>query len=159
PEVLSRLANARITTGYLLHPHTEGGFTAFLEANVHADRVWEVFQALARALLPEVSAPIVGVKEEDPILGPYTDRDAALAAFEPYAESLQHDGLLEFGAIFQLRGRTEEVFVPAAKYLKIWTNEPRVAMTVLERHGIPRVESLEFIDQYPRVSETFRSPD
>jgi hypothetical protein len=159
PEVLADLANARLTTGYLLHSHTEGAFTAFLEANVHADRVWAVFQDLARALLPEVAAPIVGVKDDEPLLGPYTDRDAAIAVFEPYVEALQHDGLLELGAIFQYRGRTEEVFVRAAKYLQIWTNEPRIAMTVLERHGIPRVESLQFLDQYPRVSETSRLPD
>src|SRR5262245_8078294 len=117
-----RIAEARLTTGYRVHDSTKDAFLAFFEANVHAPEIWDVFGDLVRSLLPEIAAPIVGVKDDDPILGPYTDRDRALAAFEPFADSLQHDGLLEFGMIFQNQGRTEEVFVKAAKYLQIWTN-------------------------------------
>jgi len=150
----SRIAEARLTTGYVVWDSEKDAFRAQFGANVHAPEIWDVFQDLVRALLPEIAAPIVGVKDDDPILGPYTDRDRALAAFAPFADSLQHDGLLEFGMIFQHRGRTEEVFVKAAKYLQIWTNEPELARAVLERHGIPEVPDLKFIHQYPRVSQT-----
>jgi hypothetical protein len=158
-ECLVQLAEARITTGYVLRPWTDGGFTAFFEANVHADLIWTVFHGLVKALVPEIAGPIVGIKDEDPVLCHYTDRDSALATLEPHAEALQHDGLLEFGLIYQYQGRTEEVFVRAAKYVRIWTNAPRIAMSVLERHGIPQVETLQFLDEFPRVSYPFQFPD
>jgi len=91
---------------------------------VHAPSLWDVFRDLALAILPAVASPIVGVRDEKPIYGPYTDRDSALAVFEPHLRHLVHDAFLEFGIIFQHRGATEEIFVPYAKYLRIWTNKP-----------------------------------
>jgi hypothetical protein len=37
--------------------------------------------------------------------------------------------------------------------MRIWTNNPAVAMEVLSCHGIPSVKELQFIDEYPRVTE------
>jgi hypothetical protein len=59
PELLARMAAARLLTGYVLAaPPAPAGYTAFLEANVHAPRVWNVFRELAEALLPDIAAPI-----------------------------------------------------------------------------------------------------
>jgi hypothetical protein len=93
------------------------------------------------------------VKEEEPVLGPYTTREAALEVLEPFKDHLQHDGFLEFGVIFQHQGRTEEVFVDTVKYLKIWTNQPALVTALLLKHRIPEVIGLQFIDDYPRVTE------
>ncbi len=153
-EALARIASARITTGYVQKSVEKVGYSNVFEANVHASKVWDVFRALVEAIVPEAAAPIVGLKEDEPVLGPYTTRAAALGVLEPYREPLQHDGLLEFGVIFQLKGRTEEVFVHPAKWLQIWTNKPHRTIEVLEAHGIPSVPALQFIDEYPRVSET-----
>jgi hypothetical protein len=154
-EIRRRAALApRITTGYSISWRAEGPFAAVLEANVHAPQLWKVFQALAEALMPTVAAPILGIKQEEAVKGPYTDRSEATAVFIPYVESLQHDGFLEFGITFQHRGRVEEIFVSSTKYLRIWTNQPDAARRVLHAQGIPEVPNLEFIDNYPRRSET-----
>ena len=149
-----RLTAACITTGFTVTPHTAGSYCAYIEANVHASMLGKVFRALAEGLMPEIAAPLVGIKDEEPVLGPYTDRVEAIAVFLPYTEALQHDGFLEFGIMFQYQGRTEEIFVRSTKYLKIWTNEPAIALSILRSHGVPEVPDLQFIDNFPRCSST-----
>jgi hypothetical protein len=158
-EARARIASANVTTGWTQKESESGGFAAYFEVNVHAPRLWQLVRDLARAILPEAAAPIVGLKDEEPILGPYTTRDAAIAVFEPFVEFLQHDGFLEFGLIFQRAGRTEEVFVESVKYLKVWTNQPTVVQAVLREHALPEVMDLQFIDEFPRVSESLRTTE
>lgn len=150
---LARIKSANITTGFVLAATTDPGFSAYIEANVHADEVWAVFETLASRLLPDVSAPLVGWKDDEPTFGPYTDKATALAVFRPRAQSLQHDGFIGFGLMFQQDGKTEEVMVKASKDLRIWTNSPVIATNTLLSLGIPAVEKLQFIDEYPRVTE------
>ena len=159
PDALARLASAHVTTGYTEADSKRTDCSAYIEANVHADQVWSMVRALAEALLPAVAAPLVGIKGDETVLGPYTDRSAALAVFEPFVEQLQHDGFLEFGIMFQYQGRTEEIFVAAAKYLRVWTNQPAVARTVFESRGVPCMPQLQFIDEFATVSETLALPD
>jgi len=150
---LARIQTANITTGFVLATNVDPGFFAYIEANVHADEVWCVFETLASRLLPAVSAPLVGWKDGEATLGPYTNKEAALAVLRAHAESLQHDGFIEFGLMFQKDGKTEEVMVKGSKNLWIWTNNPSIATETLSSFGIPRVEKLQFIDEYPRVTE------
>lgn len=158
-EERGRIATARITTGWTRKDVEGKGFSAYFEANVHAPRLWSLVRDLGNAILPEAAAPIVGLKDEDPVLGPYTTREAAIGVFEPFTEFLQHDGFLAFGLIFQRSGRTEEVFVESVKYLKIWTNRPEIVQAILLEHGLPQVPNLQFIDEYPRVSESLRTAE
>lgn len=102
--------------------------------------------------MPEFAAPIVGIKEDDPVFGPYTYRAFALGVFEPYIDLLQNDGFLEFGLIHQSDLAFEEIFVSSSKYFKIWTKNARAAEEVLQSFAIPRCEILQFIDEYPMVS-------
>ena len=143
-----------ITTGYTRRDVTGEEFSAVIEANVHAPDLWRVFAALVNALLPAAAAPIAGMKREDPILGDYTTRQAALRVLEHYQDPLVHDGFLEFGCIHQRNGLTEEVFVMAPKFMRVWTNQPERAQQVLEAHGIVQVGELRFVDEFPYVSET-----
>ena len=140
-----------VTTGYKI---ISSGEANYLEANVHADEVFKVVGAIAVTILPNVAAPIVGIRGEDPILGPYTWRNEAVRVFEPHIEALQHDGFLEFGLIFQFKGETNEVFVHSSKYLRIWTTNLAAVRRVLEAHLIPEVTDLRFIDEYPTAYET-----
>ncbi|SRR5258708_1002519 len=150
---LASISRANITTGFVLTTSADPGFSTYIEANAHADEVWTAFEALASRLLPEVAAPLVGWKDNEATLGPYTDKAAALAVLRAHAESLQHDGFIEFGLMFQQGGKTEEVMVKGSKDLRIWTNNLAVAAETLSSLGIPRVEKLQFIDEYPRVTE------
>jgi hypothetical protein len=43
--------------------------------------------------------------------------------------------------------------VKASKELRIWTNQPAAATDALAALGIPAVEKLQFIDEFPRVTE------
>lgn len=145
---------AKITPGYRLHPVAPGrSFSGYIEANVHAPQLWDVFVALCRALLPAGAAPLVGQIDEDTILGDYTTREAAIGVLAPYADALVNDGFLEFGCMFQRTGHTEEIFVPSAKYLRIWTNQPKIATRTLRAHGIQHVPDVKFIDEFPLLRE------
>lgn len=157
-EERARIAAANITTGWVETDFADRGYAAYFEVNVHAPHVWQVVRDIAEAILPNAAAPIVGRKDEEPVLGPYTTRDAAVAVFEPFVKSLQHDGFIAFGLIFHRGGRTEEVFVEFVKYLKIWTNRPTAVRAVLSRHALPEVPGLQFIDEYPRISERLATP-
>jgi hypothetical protein len=59
-EKLTRISSADITTGFGLTTSAGPGFSAYIEANVHADEVWSVFETLVSRLLPDVAAPLVG---------------------------------------------------------------------------------------------------
>lgn len=150
---VERIADARITTGFVSKVSADAGYTTYIEANIHADEVWKAFEALADRLLPAVAAPIVGWKDENSTLGPYTDKSAAISILRTHRESLQHDGFIEFGMIHQSQGLTEEVFVKGCKYLQIWTNQPDLAVAALLSLGLREVGNLQFIDEFPRITE------
>jgi hypothetical protein len=155
-DAATRVAEAQrtpITTGFRIEPREGAGFSAVVEANVQPTHLWAVFVDLVNELLPAAAAPIVGVIDEDPELGDYTTRQAAIDVLSPYADALVHDGFLEFGCMFQRAGRTEEVFVPSAKFLRIWTNHPERVERVFRRHAIPHVAALRFIDEFPLVRQ------
>jgi len=151
-DVLERVSGARITTGYTLQIADGQPYGTYIEANIHAPAVFDVFRKLAFALMPDVTAPLIGIKEDEPVFGPYTDRAWAVGVFEPHIDLLQNDGFLEFGLIHQSDGDFEEIFVASSKYFKIWTNRGDVAEDILQSAGIPKCETLEFIDEYPMVS-------
>lgn len=151
-EVLERVSRAKITTGYTIQKADGQPYETYIEANVHATNVFDVFRKLGFALMPDVAAPIIGIKEDEPVFGPYTDRAWAIRVFEPHIDLLQNDGFLEFGLIHQSDSDFEEIFVASSKYFKIWTNNGGVAEDILQSAGIPKCEALEFIDEYPMVS-------
>lgn len=139
-------------TGYT-RQDTEGQpFATYIEANVHAPNVFAVFRELVWALIPDVAAPMVGIKEDEPEFGPYTDRTWAVGIFEPHIDLLQNDGFLEFGVLHQSDFAFEEIFVTSSKFFKIWTNHGAKAEEVLQNAGIPRCKTLQFIDEFPMVS-------
>ena len=153
-DALERISKANITTGYIQFDDIGKPFSSYFEANVHAPNIFLVFKDLALSLLPDIAAPLIGLKDEEPLFGPYTDLSSAIGIFEPHKDLLQNDGFLEFGITFQSEETIEEIFVQSPKYFKIWTNQPEVVASVFERAGIPRCETLEFIDEYPMVSKS-----
>lgn len=158
-EVLSRIAKAHITTGYTVTKVEGKLYNTYIEANVHAPNVFEVFQQLVFALMPNIAAPIIGIKEDEPVFGPYIDRALAVGIFQPHTDLLQNDGFLEFGILHQSEFAFEEVFVASPKYFKIWTNYGSRVEEVLQSNSIPKCEELEFIDEYPMVSLSLSEDD
>jgi hypothetical protein len=154
--LVEKIAGAHITIGFIKKPGKDSGYSAYFEANVHADRVWTTFEALSAVLLSEVAAPLIGWKDADPTFGPYTDKKAALDVLRLHAESLQHDGYIQFGLMHQADTLTEEIFVMPSKYLQIWTNQPELTASTLLLSGVSPVESLQFIDEFPHVTERLK---
>jgi hypothetical protein len=73
---------------------------------------------------------------------------------QPIIEALRFPRGVRLAAEADLpRSKTEEVTVKGSKDLRIWTNNLAVATETLSSLGIPRVEKLQFIDEYPRVTE------
>jgi hypothetical protein len=155
-----RAAATVFVPGFTVRRPSEPGATyvADFQINVHASELMDLFGELARAIIGEIAAPIVGLKDEPPEFGAYTDRDAALEAFAPHHRSLTHDGFLGFGIIFQVTDRTNEVFVHPSKWLQVWTTDPDAVRAVLERRGIREVADLAFVDQFPLISSSLPSP-
>ena len=149
---------ARFTTGYVLKLTPGPGFRAYAEVNVHAPDLWSLVRDLTTELLPEHAALLIGPKDEKPNGCPYRNKQALLDAVEPYGEALARDAFVEFGFIWQRSGVTDEVFVHSARWLKIWTTRPQALEAAMSRHGIPRAESLVFLDQFPRVTDVTRHP-
>jgi hypothetical protein len=50
-EKLARIKSAKINAGFVSMARTDTHYSAYLEANVHADEVWAVFEALASRFL------------------------------------------------------------------------------------------------------------
>ncbi|MBK8465636.1 MAG: hypothetical protein IPL32_07370 [Chloracidobacterium sp.] len=151
-EILERVSRAQITTGYIISQAEGQAFDAYIEANVHAPEVFEVFRNLCFSLLPEIASPLIGLKDEEPIFGPYTYRADAVGVLESYKDILENDGFLEFGLIHQSEIVFEEIFVASPKYFKIWTKNGGLAEEILQSARIPKCATLEFIDEYPMVS-------
>jgi hypothetical protein len=157
-EALALLATAAVSTGFVTHVGGDHHAAVFAEVNVHGPDVWSAFARLVKTLLPERAAAIVGVIDEEPYLGHYTDRDALLAVLSEFAEPLATDCFVEFGAMWQTTTQTEEVFVRAAKYIQVWTNNPEGLRATLLTLGVPEVERLSFIDEFPRTTSATQHP-
>ena len=151
-EALALLAGASVMTGFVTREGSDARAAVFAEANVHGPDVWSAFTALVSALLPERAAAIVGVIDEEPYRCHYTERDALLAALAEFGAPLATDCFVEFGAMWQTPEVTEEVFVRAAKYIQIWTSQPARLRAAMSAIGIPEVDRLAFIDEYPRTT-------
>ena len=152
-EVTAKVAAARLTTGYVATASDDARFSTYFEVNTHARHVWDLFVTLAKANLPDVSAACIGLKDDEPVFGPYAKTDRSLAVFNDYSDQLAHDGFLQFGVLLEADGRTEEILVSPAKYLKIWTSRPDVIRSVLHTHALEEAPDLRFIDEYPNVTE------
>jgi hypothetical protein len=160
-QILEQVAaghRARFVAGYVLHLVERPGYSAYAEVNVHAPELWRLFRALTVELLPEHGALLIGPKDEEINRCPYRSKDALLDTLEPYGEALARDGLVQFGLIWQRSGRTEEVFVEPAKYFKVWTNHPDRLQRVLAAHGLEQAEHLDFLDEFPRITESVFHP-
>jgi hypothetical protein len=146
------------TTGYVISETGRAEFPAYAEVNVHAPGLWALVCHLSEALLPERAALMIGMKDDRLRHCPYRWKTALLQVLAPFGEPLSRDGFVQFGLIWQRSGVTDEIFVEPAKYLKVWTTRRAELERVLQAHRLPRVETLAFVDEYPRVTEVSYHP-
>lgn len=146
--------NANIVPGYLIRPNTSNvnAYNFFAEINIDNDDLWLLFTDVLLQMPREVSL-IYGAIEEEPSFSVYMDRDMLLKKIEPFKQELTLDGFLEFGAIFHTATYFEEIFVKKAKYIQYWGMDENRFKQLMVKHGLTEVSGLNFIDEYPLVTE------
>ena len=153
----ARIQSASIAPGYTLSESTDSRFAFYAEANVDGPRVWAVFRELCQGLLGPESTLIISEIDDEPMpLGSAHTLDI-LALLEPHQYQLAHDGYLQFGLVCQDADLLTEVFVAPTKHFKVWLSDVQCLRSVLQRHAVPKVERLEFIDEYPRTTTRLSS--
>jgi hypothetical protein len=150
----ARRAAARIEPGYVVSAGAaDKPFAFYARCNVDTDRLWDAFEAFAGDL-PDVVGTILGCKDAKPQLLPYSARAGVVAHLRVYRRELTRDPFLEYGLIHQVDGRTEEVFVPAAKYVRLWGNDLVRFRATAARLGLDEIADLRFVDEFPLISHS-----
>jgi len=145
---------ARIVQGFTLNYNTEGNhvFKIFAEINVDNDSLWSLFRSLL-VQLPDEICLLYRHIDDDPSFSVYMDKYQLLNKLEPLAFELARDGFLEFGVMYQDQDFFEEVYIKKAKYLQYWGMDETRFRQLLNDAGIYEVANLNFIDEYPLVTE------
>jgi hypothetical protein len=145
-------AAARIEPGYVLTIPTEPKpFTFYARCNLHTDQLWAAFEAFA-ACLPDDVGLLLGFKDEAPLRVAYRRRDETMPTLRLYRRELSCDPFLECGLIHQVDGRTEEVYIASAKYLRVWGNDLSLFRGTASALGLEEIPELRFVDQFPLTS-------
>ncbi|MNE66876.1 hypothetical protein D3C80_1624550 [compost metagenome] len=66
------------------------------------------------------------------------------------------DGYLEFGIMFQDDKILLELFIKKAKYIQFWGIDEVAFRTAMKEFNLTEVPSINFIDEYPLVTESLR---
>ena len=151
----SRTAN--IVESYTIQKSiNETSYNYYSEVNIDNSRLWDFFKAWLLSFTQEVSL-IFCYKDADPNFGKYVDKMDLLNTIEPYAMELCQDGFIEFGIIYNDDDYLKEVYVSSAKYLKIWGKNVNEFEKLLNDFSIYPIENLNFIDEFPMVTENLLS--
>lgn len=159
-DILNRIAEsetANIVEGYIFHNNDthELPFTFFAEINVDNQRLWHLFKTLLLQLADEICL-VYNYKDEEPNYSNYTDKYVVLNNLELFQLEITQDGFLEVGVLYNDDTMMEEVFIRSSKYLQYWgVDEKRFRQTMTE-FELYEVPALNFIDQYPLVTEALR---
>jgi hypothetical protein len=159
-EVLDKIElrqKANIVEGFVLYQNEthELPFKFFAEINIDNDRLWDLFAALLLQL-PEEVCLVFNQKDDEPAYSGYADKYAVYNQLATCKTEIMSDGLLEVGALYNDEAFMEEVFVKSPKYIQYWGMEEARFRKTMAEFNIFEVPSLNFIDEYPMVTEALR---
>ena len=146
-------SSVNIIEGFIIKEVSGEKFSHYAEVNIDADKVWEVFCELTNKLFGEIVYGIIGFKDEEPTLSEFTEKERIIDIFKNYKFELINDGYLEFGMANYNENSLNQIFISSFKYMKIWTTKKEVLVETLNNFGIKQIENLQFIDEFPIVSE------
>ncbi|HBF35925.1 MAG TPA: hypothetical protein DDW50_01220 [Firmicutes bacterium] len=152
-EIKKKRDLANIVEGFVLNGVSKKKFSHYAEVNVDVDKIWEVFCGIAKQIIKNEAYGIIGLKDEEPKLSGFTKLEKVIEVFEKFKFELTNDGYLEFGIAHYDENTLNEVFISSFKYMKIWTTKKDSLVEILNGYGIQQIENLQFIDEYPIVSE------
>lgn len=145
--------NANIVEGVTIQEVQGEKYTHYIQMNIDADKIWNVFCTLAKVIINKEAYGIIGFKEETPKLSDFTTRENIIYIFDEYSYELTNDGFLEFGIASYDDQSLNEVYVSSFKYMRIWTNKIELLLNALKEFNIGVIDHLNFIDEFPVVSE------
>ncbi|URZ04039.1 hypothetical protein [Clostridium felsineum] len=83
----------------------------------------------------------------------FTNTERVIEVFRKYKFELTNDGYIQFGIANYDDNSLNEIFVTIFKYMTIWTNNKEQLAQTLNSFEIQQLETLQFIDEFPVVSE------
>lgn len=161
PEILKRWTesqSANIVQGYTFQSNEnnpenkEIGFNFYSEINIDNSNLWNLTVALSETL-PDVAAVLFGHIDSDINYGNYGEKKAVLEFISQYKKEITQDAFISFGLIYQDDENLIEIFVDESKYLKYWGVSETYFRKIMKDFNLEEIESLEFIDEYPKVRE------
>lgn len=144
---------ANIAQGYKLTEVGDKKFTHFAEINIDADKIWDLFVSLSNALIGNSAYGIIGFKDEEPILSDFTEKEKILEIFSKYKFELANDGYIHFGIAYYDDEVLIEIYVTNFKYFQVWTGDKLGLIETLSKFKLLEQKGLNFIDEFPVVSE------
>jgi hypothetical protein len=151
PELLARINSAKIEPGYIVDRVEGKSFQNYVEANVNSQDIWALFHSLCNGLLPKEVQLIIGNIDGTTFHSKYIDREKVLELLEEFQFYLVNDCLVQFG-LGSSSVETIEIFVTLTKHFQIWANREDIIEDIMRSHNLLRVDSLQFIDKFPRVT-------
>ena len=148
---------ARIQEGYTVKLADDASlpFSFFSEINVNNSRLFPLFMRLLEPL-PEIVSFIFSHIDEEAHYSEYRNKAEVIALLSRFELELTKDGFFEFGIIYQDQEQLQEVFVKRAKYLQCWASDMDAFLDVMNEFGLHHVPDLNFMDEYPMVTEMLR---
>lgn len=100
-----------------------------------------------------MAAVLFGHIDSDINYGNYGEKKAVLEFISQYKKEITQDAFISFGLIYQDDENLIEIFVDESKYLKYWGVSETCFRKIMKDFNLEEIESLEFIDEYPKVRE------
>lgn len=94
--------------------------------------------------------------DADPTYSKYADKFEMLNKLDIYQQELSMDGYLEFGIMFQDDKILLELFIKKTKYIQFWGMDVVAFRAAMKEFNLTEVPSINFIDEYPLVTEALR---
>lgn len=145
--------SANIIEGYKLVEVQCEKFTHFAEINIDADNIWNLFAALSDKLIGDTAYGIIGFKDEKPTMSNFTEKQKIIDILNRYNFELSNDGYIQFGIAYYDESSLNQIFITSFKYLQVWTTNSKELVETFKRYKISEQENLNFIDEFPVVSE------
>lgn len=159
-DLMEKRKSANIVEGFKFFPNTthELPFDFYSLININNSRLWNLFLSLSKILPDNISA-IYNLYEEEPIYSPYLKKEDVLNALALYKYELTLDGFIEFGVIFNVKDKLEEIFVTEAKYIKFWGVNESSFRQIMNEFNLAEIPDISFIDEFPKVVEALTEKD
>ncbi len=152
-EINKKRDSAFIIEGYKLAEVQGEKFTHLAEINIDADKIWNLFVSLLDSLISDTAYGIIGFKDEEPIMSNFTQKQRILDIFQTYKFELANDGYLQFGIAYYDESTLNEIYISSFKYFQIWTTKKKELVETLDKFRLSEQENLNFVDEFPVVSE------